>query len=103
MGPKVVTSIHRNVHICTKVFICRERVHSWCNDFIDYYAVIKIINCNYEDKKIEILVISDQGMTQYCGYNMSRDLQSMYNNENSACVLSHSVVSDSEIPWTVAH
>ena len=27
----------------------------------------------------------------------------MYNNENCACVLSHSLVSDSKIPWTVAH
>ena len=42
-------------------------------------------------------------MTQYCGYNMSRALQNMYHNENCACVLSHSVVSDSVIPWTVAH
>ena len=42
-------------------------------------------------------------MTQYCGYNMRRALQNMYNNENCACVLSHSLVSDSKIPWTVAH
>lgn len=73
MGQKGIMSIQRNVHIWTKVFIYRGMVHAWYH-FIEYYAAIKIINCNYEDKKLAILVISEQGMTQYCTYNMSRAL-----------------------------
>lgn len=45
-------------------------VHTWYNDSIGYDASVKLIHCNYEDKKLEILVITEQNITQYCAYNI---------------------------------
>lgn len=47
-------------------------IHVWNNNLIKYYVAIKIIHFNYEDMKLEIFVISEQGMTKYCAYNVSR-------------------------------
>lgn len=52
MGQKWVTI---NIYILRNAYVS-------CNDLIEYYAAIKIINCNYEDKLLEIFVISE-GMT----------------------------------------
>lgn len=44
------------------------------NNLIENYVAINIINYNYKNMKLEICIISEQGMIQYYAYNMSRNL-----------------------------
>lgn len=54
--------------------IDRGIVRVWYNVLIEYYAAIKFINHNYEDKKLKIFVISEQGMAPCCAYRVNRAL-----------------------------